>query len=93
MRDGVLDDQRLHPLGVGERQAEPDRAAVVLQVQAVVDDPLQLQESIDDLGEVIERVSERLRRGRVAASEARVIGCDQTESVRQARDEVAEHDR
>ena len=86
MRDGVLDDQRLHPLGVGERQAEPDRAAVVLQVQAVVDDPLQLQESI-------ERVAERLRLGRVAASEARVIGCDQTESVRQARDEVAEHDR
>ena len=33
MGDGVLDDQGAHPLGMGERQTEPDRAAIILQVK------------------------------------------------------------
>jgi len=91
--DGVLDDHGAHPLGMGERQTEPDRAAVVLQVETVSRDPLLLQESVDDLGEVIERVVKRARRRRVAPPEPGIIRRDEIEPVRQARDQVAEHHR
>lgn len=56
VRDGVLDDERRDALGMGEGQPEADRAAVVLQVEAVAGNALLLEEAIDDVGQVVERV-------------------------------------
>ena len=59
--DGVLHDQRLDPVGVRQRQPEPDRSAVVLQKQDVAGEAELGGEAVNDLGEVIERVGEASR--------------------------------
>ena len=69
--------------------AEADRAAVVLHEQAVVVEALEGEEPLDDLGELVERVPERGRVGRVAVSEARIVGRDDVERVGQRADQVA----
>ncbi len=47
------------PVVVRQRQAEPDRPAVVLHEEAVPIDVRQLREAVDDPGDVVEGVVER----------------------------------
>jgi hypothetical protein len=56
--DRVLDDQRHHALGMGQRQTEADRAAVILQIEAVAGQAARLQEMLHHLREVVEGVRE-----------------------------------
>ena len=81
--DGVLHDERLDPVGVRQRQPEPDRPAVVLHEQHVAGETEPAGEAVDHLGEVVERVGEYGAVGRVAVTEPGVVRCDQVEGVAQ----------
>ena len=81
--DGILHDQRLDPVGVRQRQPEPDRSAVVLQEQDVARETELAGEAINDLGEVIERVGEAGGVWRVAVPKPGIIRRDQVEGIPQ----------
>ncbi len=85
--------ERLDPLRMGERQAKPHGAAVILHVQRVAREPDRFAEVIHDLGVVVERVGECFRVRPVAVSEAWVIGRDQVITIGQAGEERLEHPR
>jgi hypothetical protein len=91
--DGVLHDHRPHPRGVGGRQPESDRAAVVLHEQGVAAQAQLVGEAPDDLGQVIEGVGEAGRVGGVAMPETRVVRCDQMEGVGQPCQQRLPHPR
>jgi hypothetical protein len=91
--DGVLHDQRLDPLGVGQRQPEPDRSAVILQKQDVPCETEPGGEAVDDLGEVIERVVEDCRVWRIAVPKSGIVRRDQVEGIRQPDQERLSHAR
>lgn len=85
MCDGVLNDQRLHAIGVPQRDAKTDGTAVVLHVERVPRQPDRVGEAIDDGCQMIERVRKLGRLWPIAMSEAWIIGRDQMEPVGQAR--------
>ena len=72
-------------------EAVPDRAAVVLHVDAHRAGEADLvQEPVDDLGEVVEGVVPRGRVGHLGVAEARVVRGQDVEPVGQGGDQVAE---
>ena len=81
--DGVLHDQCLDPVGVRQRQPEPDRSAVVLQEQHVARETELSAEAVDDLGEVIERVGEGSGVWGVAVPKPGIVRRDQVEGIPQ----------
>ena len=88
---GVLDDLPLQPVRVPGDEAVADRSAVVLHVDAHRAGEADLvQEPVDDLGEVVERVVPGRRVGHVGVAEARVVRRQDVEAVGQRRHEVAE---
>ena len=91
--DGVLHDQRVHALGVGQGETEPDRAAIVLQVEGVAVGPLLLQEVVDDLRQVVEGIQEHVRCRRGATAEPWIVRRQQMEPVGQTWNQLAEHHR
>jgi hypothetical protein len=93
VRHGVLDDERLDPVRMGQGHAKTHGAAVVLHVQRVAREPEPLGEMIHDLGVVIERIREVFRVRPVAMSEAAVIGRDKVIPIRQPGEERLEHSR
>jgi hypothetical protein len=91
--DGVLNDQRLDALRMGQRHAKADRTAVILQVERVTREPERFGEAIHDRGEMVERVGECLRVRPVAVAESRIIGRDQMIAVSEPAKERLEHAR
>ncbi len=89
--DGVLYDQRLDPVGVRQRQPEPDRSAVVLQKQDVARETELGGEAVDDLGEVIERIGEDSRVWRIAVPKSGIVRRDQVEGIRQPGEQRFPH--
>ena len=78
MRDRVLNDDRLHPLRVGQCHAEANRTAVVLHVKGVTRKSKDLGQAIDDGRKMIEGVRKLLGIRPIAVAEARVIGSPST---------------
>ena len=91
MGDGVLDDQRVDPLGVSQRHAETDGASVVLHVEGVARQPHRLREVIHHGGKVIEGVRELLGAWRIAVSEARVVRRDHVVAIPETGEKRLEH--
>ncbi len=89
----VLRHDRAHPLGPRQREPEAHGRAVVEHVERVAMQPERVGEAFDHLGEVVEAVREGRPRGRLGEAEARQVGRDDVEAVRQQRDQVAEHVR
>ena len=81
MDDGVLDDERLEPLGMGDREPESHRAAVVLHEEGVAGQAENLGEPADDRGQVVEGVRELGMAGRIAVPEPWIVRRDQVERV------------
>ena len=75
--DGVLDDERLEPLGLRDREPESHRAAVVLHDEGVPGQRESLGETADDRGQVVEGVRELRVAGCVAVPEPGIVRCDE----------------
>jgi hypothetical protein len=74
---------------VAQRQPPADGCAVVLDVDRV---PLQaevVQQLVDMVGEVVERVAELVDARHVGVAEAGVVGGDDVVAVGQRRDQIA----
>jgi uncharacterized OB-fold protein len=56
---GILDDKRLQPLRMRRDDAEADRAAIVMKVEAVFVDLELLEKTVDRLGQIVKRVRVR----------------------------------
>jgi len=56
--DGILDDERVEPLRVCDREPESQRAAVILHDEGVCGQPESLGEIAEDCGQVVEGVRE-----------------------------------
>ncbi len=93
MRHGVLDDERLDAVRMGEGHAKPHRPAVILHVQRVPREPQGFGKVIHDLGVVIERIRELFGVRPVAVSEARVIRRNQVIAIGEPGEEWLEHPR
>jgi hypothetical protein len=88
-----LHDQCLHAIGMRQRHAEANRAAVILHVEGVARNSQCLSEVIHDLGDVIESVGELFRIRPIAVAEARIIGRDQMIVIREPRQQRLKHSR
>ena len=73
MSDRILDDDCGYALGIGERQPKSDRAAVVVHIKCILFQTQSLHKFIDDLRNILERVSEFVWRRRVGMTEPGVI--------------------
>ena len=93
MRHGVLNDECLDPVRMGQGHAKTHGAAVILHVKRVAREAERFGEVIHDLRIMIERVREFLRIGPIAVSEARVIRCDKVIAIGKAGEERLEHPR
>ena len=93
MRHGVLDNDRLHALGMGNRQAHADRTAIIIVVQHIAVQSELLGEIIDDLGQMIEGVMKPGCGRRIAFAEAWIIRRNEMIAVGQQRDQRREHPR
>jgi hypothetical protein len=73
------------------RQSEPEayRSAIVLQLQRVALKMKRLREAFHNLGDVIERIGELLRRRPVAVSESRIVGRNQMKSIAEPREQCS----
>ena len=89
----VLRNDRCNPLRVPGCEPEAHGRTVILDVDGVLLQAQRLRELFDDVGKAVERVRERCNVGRVAATKARVIRCDQVVLVSQFGEEVAKHER
>ena len=69
MGDGVLDDERVEPVGMCGCEPESRRAAVVLHDQGVAAQAEDLGDTADDGGQVVEGVGKLGLAGRVAVPE------------------------
>ena len=76
---------------MSKREPQPDRCAVVHQVDGEVVDSLGIQESLDHARKVVERVLEGIHRRLLAPPESRVVGGEQVVLVTEVPHEVAEH--
>jgi hypothetical protein len=87
----ILDDDRRHALRLVEREAQPDRRAIVLHVDRELPGADRVSERVDHAIEIVERISE-LRAVRLrGVAEARVVRRDHVVLVGEQRDQVAEH--
>jgi hypothetical protein len=93
VRHGVLDDERLDSVRMGQGHAKPHGAAVILHVQRVAREPERFGEVIHDLSVVIERIREGFRVRPVAVSEAWVVGRDEVITIGQPGEQRLEHSR
>jgi hypothetical protein len=90
---GVLDDERVEPLGMRQHHAESDGPAVVLEVERVARQTQGLREAHHHLGDAIERVGEVLRVRRIAVAKAGVVRRDEVELPAESRQERLVHAR
>ena len=74
MADRVLHDECAQPFGSAQRQAHANGSAVVLHRERVAGEADFVSELLDDLGEVVERVAEAIRRRCVTVPEAGIVG-------------------
>jgi hypothetical protein len=72
--DGVLYDERLNALRVGDGEPEPDGSTIIPHVKHIVIKAERLGKVLHHLRYMIERVSELLDAGRIAVTESRIIG-------------------
>lgn len=89
----ILDDQRLNPIRAPHCNSVPDGGAVVHQVKTVCRYVELVDQSLDDLGKVIEGVFEVLDGRHVALPETGIIGRYHVLLVRERRNEFPEHVR
>ena len=85
----VLADDRRDAFGMAQRQPPAHRGAVVLDEDRV---PLQaevVQQRVDMVGEVVERVLELVDARHIGVAEAGVVGGDDVVSVGECGDQVA----
>jgi hypothetical protein len=87
----VLYDERRDALGMCAREPEPDRCAVVLDVERVAREAELLGEPIDRRGEIVERVREQLAGGHRAVPESGIVGRDDVIAIGELGDQVAKH--
>ncbi len=93
MRHGILDDDRPHALRVAHRQPHPDGATIILLEEDVTVQPKRLDESLYHLGQMLEGVSETVRRRRVAMAKARIVGRNEMIAVGEQRQQRIVHAR
>ena len=74
-----------------QREAQPGRRTIVEDIEREAVEPDHLGEAADRSGEIVEAVGELVARRQRGAAEARKVGRDHVEPVREQRDEVAEH--
>src|SRR4029077_8154232 len=86
LRDDCSDTTRV-PNG----EAETNRCAIVENVDREMRETHHLGEAIDDLRNILERVSEGATRRHIGLAKRRQIGSNEMKPVRESRDEVAEH--
>jgi hypothetical protein len=90
VRVAVLGDDRGDALGVTGGDPEPDRRAVVEHVQRETVEAEHLRPAVDDVSEVLERVTEVVPRGHVRLAEAGQVRGDEVKTVGEQRDQLAE---
>ncbi len=93
VRDGVLNDERLYPIRMGQGHPKPHRAAVILHVKRVVGESERFGEAIHDFGEVVKRVGECFRLRPIAVPEAWVVGRDEVIAIGQPGEKRFVHPR
>lgn len=81
----------LHQLG--QRQAESDRTAIVLHQQDVTLDLESVGELLNDVSEVIERISKLFRRRSITMTKPGIVRSDHMVTVGQLRNQSGEHAR
>jgi hypothetical protein len=89
----VLDHQPAHPLGLRGGEAQPHRAAEVVQIEDIARDLELLEQTPGHLCQVIEGVRELRDRGRIRVAVADHVRGDHVEVIGQPRDEIPEHVR
>src|SRR5216683_3964147 len=93
VRNGVLNNERLDSVRMGQGHAKTHGAAVILQVKRVAREPQSFGEVIHGFADVIERVCEFFRVWPVTVSEAGVIGRDKMIVIGKLGEERLEHPR
>jgi hypothetical protein len=73
------------PLRMARRDPQTDRSTKILHIEGIALETDRLEEMVDHVGDVIERVRERLRARRGAVSEAGVIRCHEMKSIGEQR--------
>ncbi|CAD5263221.1 hypothetical protein BOSE62_30567 [Bosea sp. 62] len=91
--DRVLHDQPAHALRAAQCQAEPDRAAIVLQIERIALQPEPVDQRFHHIGEAVETIIKLGRRRRAAMAEAGIVRRDHPVLPGQAGNQVAKHVR
>jgi hypothetical protein len=87
----VLGDDGPDGLGMLEGEPESNWGAEIHHVQREALDAECIEQTVDDLGDVVETVSELCSVRGVTVPEGRVVGRDDVIGVGELRDQVAEH--
>jgi hypothetical protein len=93
VRNGVLNNERLDSIRMGQGHAKTHGAAVILHVKRVARELKSFGEVVHGFGDVIERVREFFRVWPVTVSEAGVIGRDKVKVIGKLGEERLEHPR
>ncbi len=87
----VLGDDCSETVRMPNGETEPHRRAVVEDVDREARETDHLGEAIDDVCDILERVSESIARRHVGLAKRREVGSNEVKPVRELRDELAEH--
>ena len=81
----ILGNDCRHPLRVLHHDAEADGCSDIESVEGKSFDAQHLNEPLDDVGKIVERVGEIFARGRLRLAEPRYVGRDKVKSVGEQR--------
>src|SRR5215470_17039496 len=87
----VLYDERLYLIGTAQREPVSNRRAVVHHVERKSVETESLDERVDNVGQILERIRKAPTIRRAALAEARIVGRDEAEGAGEARDQVPKH--
>src|SRR5262249_1539532 len=87
----VLRDDGPHPLGLPPREPDPGRRAIVEDIEGEAAQPERFGAALDNSRNVVEGVAELGPFGHVRLAKPRQVGRNDTKSVRELRNEIAEH--
>src|SRR5262249_50026056 len=87
----VLRDDRRYPVRVLHGEPKSSRCAVIEYVDGITIKTNDLGETIDDAGDIVERVIEFFSWRHFGSTEPRKVRCDDIKSIGEERYQVAEH--
>src|ERR1700733_5231704 len=91
MGNRILHNEALQPFRMCQSHAKADGPTVVLHIERVVRQAESLRESVHQLSDMVEGVSELFRVGPIAVSEPRIVGRNKMVVVCKSRQQRLKH--